>query len=366
MKKIAIITAFRDLYNYGQILQAYALCTYLNSIGHNAYLIDFAYDADWHTIEPVSLKSRLKFLIKKSPIFSWVLKRKDKCQFLDFKKKHIVNKSKTYYSYAALKKAPPEADVYITGSDQIWGSHTKRLEPFFLSFGSPEVRRLAYAPSFGAPTLSKDRVTLIKPLIAAYDAVGVRESSGKEIARSLGYEKCEWVPDPTILLEKSDWIKIASTDSPFKEKKHLKVFVYIIGKDNDSRILKFAYGIKNSEIVVASDHPSLPEEKQFITIPQWLRAFEDCDYVITNSFHGTMFSLIFRKPFLTFERIGRAAHMNVRVQSIIKKVNLPERLVSADTEPSLEVLSAPLPMSNLDKSINEWREVGTNFLSRNI
>lgn len=366
MKNIAIITATRDLYNYGQILQAYALCTYLNNNGHNASLIDFAYDIDWLTIPPIPLVNRLKYLIKISPIYNFLQRKKDLCRFLDFKKRHFVKYPKTYASFSSLRKKPPIADIYITGSDQIWGPHTPRLEPFFLDFGASDIKRVAYAPSFGSSAISSERAEIIKPLIAKYSAVGVREFSGRDIARTLGFGNSEWVPDPTLLLERREWLKIASPVSPFKREDKLKIFVYIIGKDNDTRILDFANSIDNAEIIVASDHPTLPAEKQYLTIPEWIKAFEDCDYVVTNSFHGTMFSLIFRKPFVTFERIGAASHMNVRVQSIIKIMNLPSRLISSEINPTVEMIKEPIDCESFNMAINNWRQVGIDFLNKNI
>lgn len=365
MNSIAIITAIQTLNNYGQILQAYALCTYLRNKGHDASLVDFAYDIDWETIPPISFKSRLKYIIKESPFFKLYKKHKDKCKFLQFKQNYLQIYPQKYPSYKSLLRKPPIADVYMTGSDQIWGNHIKRIEPFFLSFGADNISRIAYAPSFGTPTLSEDRKIKIKPLLSKYSAVGIREKSGVEIAKNLGRSDAKWVPDPTLLLNADEWSAIAYNESPFKSSGK-KVFVYIIGNDNDERLLSFAESIPNAEIIIASDSPNQPIGKMYLSLPEWIRAIQDCDYVITNSFHGTMFSLMFNKQFLTFERIGRAAHMNVRVRSIVEITGLQNRLVQSDSDISFETLKLPINWLSVNSKLNDWKKVGEDFLTNSL
>lgn len=363
MKKVAIITAVRSLNNYGQILQAYALNTYCKKMGFDCTILDFAYDIDWNTLSPNSIVNKLKLFVKCSPLYKIYQKVIDKCGFLEFKRKHLLFYKRRYATFASLVKNPPEVDVLLTGSDQIWGNHIQRIEAFMLGFGDEKIKRIAYAPSFGTPTLTEDRKIQMAPLISRYSAIGVREESGISIAASLGYMNAQWVPDPTLLLSKDEWINIASSKSPFISKDKKRVFVYIIGTDKDERIFRFVSQIGNAEIVVASDQRDYPSNKSHITIPQWIRCIEECDLVVTNSFHGTMFSLIFNKTFVTFERIGAASGMNVRVRSIMDVVGLNDHLVTAEMLPELSLIDCSIDWCRVNNTLKDWKKVGEKFLS---
>lgn len=368
MKQIAIFTAFRGLYNYGQILQAYALTHYLNLIGHNARLIEYKFDVDSMCVESErkdSLINTIKFWLKKSFIYDPLyLRLKDRKKFLEFKKCHLKIDKKKFNTIYELRKDPPIYDVYMTGSDQIWGRHISRIEPFFLDFGSADVKRIAYAPSFGRSHLSQDEIIRLTPLLGRYTAVGVREESALQIMETLNYPSACWVPDPTILLTKEEWGAIQSSNSPFITNK-TRIFVYIIGHDRDERIMNYAKSFGDAELIVCADNLTNEYQNSNLTIPEWISAMSHCDLVITNSFHGTMFSLIFNKEFYIFERIGKNSQMNVRIESILSIVELKNRIVhEADSIES--IIRSDVDWGKANTLFALWRNVGIDFLKQHL
>ena len=214
--KIGIITYWWSEDNYGSILQCYALQKYLRDAGYDAYLI--RYDArkdetknpNWtrllKILNPVKL---LRFLFYQKSRIIYILKKKNNPRNFDyFRNKYINQSEKTYYSYNELVNNPPEADVYIVGSDQMWnfnnlplGKIKDKFLACFLSFGDADVKRISYAVSFGNEKLNDDFVQEISLQLKKFDYISVREKSGIDICKQCGIHNAKWVPDPTMLLD---------------------------------------------------------------------------------------------------------------------------------------------------------------------
>lgn len=369
--RIGVTTAWTTISNYGQILQAYALQKYLISIGHDVFLIkyDYAFEAaNLREKRQRTLMGSIKLMLRKYLIFDFLEKYIfDRRGFIPFKNKNI-NFSKLYKTLEQLKADPPPADVYITGSDQIWGTSIARLEPFFLDFGNNEMKRIAYAPSFGRATLLDDEINRLSRLIQRFDAVGVREITGVDICRSLGFENAEWVPDPTILLKKEQWEKLASGLILFKTGR-TKIFVYIVGSDSSNELIGRAVHLidPDAEIICVSDRRD-PMANADLTIGEWIKSLSSADYVVTNSFHGTMFCLLFNKEFITLKRSGqKTKKMNVRVTSLLHQMELDSRLLECINESVIDrIKSNPVDWRRVNSDMEKWRKVGVDFLERNL
>lgn len=366
MQKVAIFTIFRDLYNYGQILQAYALTTYLNQSECDAYLVDYRYDIDRCFLafeNNPNLKSFLKIAVKSSFIYPLYLRWKDKKHFISFKNKYLKLTNQAYNTVYRLRKNPPSADCCVSGSDQIWSVYLPRPEIYFLAYTNGSSKKVAYASSFGRSSLSVSEQEKYAPLLSAYNAIGVREESGVDICSKMGC-KSEWVPDPTILLSKADYSKIMHDKSPFKSDKK-KVFVYIVGCDNDEKLTNAIKGLKDAEVIISADNMVNGLQNSNLSIPEWIRAINDCDMVLTNSFHGTMFSLIFNKDFYVFERVGKSRMMNVRVNSILNVVQLKSRLIS-ECARDFRLVEPPIDWDTVSEKFSRWRNIGEKFIRENI
>ena len=348
--KIGIMTFWWSNDNYGQLLQCYALQKYLRDAGHDAYLIRYTPIVDGTSFTPLykKLVKALNPICLFRHINSKIRARKIAAErrnhdrgFSNFRERHIVQSEKIYGSYQELKENPPEADCYIVGSDQVWnfsfyGSDLKYKLPvihaYFLDFGSPDVKRMSYAASWSVDSLDRQLVTEIEPLLSKFDFVSVREKHGIELCRQCSYEYGEHVCDPTLLLEADVYRKLYQNENIQKqEQKYL--FLYMLNNQYDfdtQKVYTFA-AEKQLKVVYVTGNGVLDErEKCFATIPEWLSLVDNAEYVITNSFHCCVFSILFRKQFGVVSLQGKLSGMNTRMESLFNQVKIEPRWLQGD------------------------------------
>lgn len=213
--KIGIITYWGAQTNYGQVLQCYALQNFLRMKGHDVFVIRYNREKD---ILPTDILKKISKIFNPLFIVSYFLRRLEQKKidkdiyshnrgFDDFRKKYIIQSSKEYESFLELRNNPPEADLYITGSDQVWNywnipikRYKNVVHAFFLDFGGSNIKRISYAASWGITNLPQDYKKEIQPLIKRFDYISVREKSGIALCKQCGRENAEWVCDPTLLL----------------------------------------------------------------------------------------------------------------------------------------------------------------------
>jgi len=272
----------------------------------------------------------------------------------------MLRHTRKYYSLKELIKNPPEADVYIAGSDQIWNSKKMfydetNFEPYFLGFGSPNTKRIAYAASMGGKEWPVTYTQKVLPYLRKFHAISVREESSVPFLNSIGLENVAVTCDPTIL-----WTAdVYRAYFHLEENKHSEnIFIYRFRKYPVS-VQQFLNGKKTIEFVFS-------ECKQ-VPVSQWLYNISNAEFVITDSFHGTVFSILFHKPFIIFPIARKNAIIgNERFHSLLKKINLQYRLLSInETETKEEVekiLYSPIDWEQVDRILEEWRIYSANWL----
>lgn len=265
-------------------------------------------------------------------------------------------------------------DAYIAGSDQVWRPcYSKNIYNDFLDFCQDEqsIKRIAFSASFGVSKweFNEEQTRICARLAKLFDAISVREDTGISLCNThLGVEATH-VADPTLLLEKEDYIKLA-------EKKHEPVsdgnlFCYIL--DNTPTIEKAISDIEQKEAlksfqVKAKKTKHLFSKGENISdhvIPsptKWLRAFMDAKMVFTDSFHGCVFSIIFNKPFWV---IGNKERGNARFDSLLKMFNLENRMISIDEINKIN-LAQPIDWERVNATKREWKEKSIKFLKKNL
>ena len=335
--RIGIITVpFNN--NYGGYLQAFALMTILKRMGHEPTMI-----MRRHNPNAVSFLFRLKFFIK--GLIKTIVKRKKypciyTCETFykergknmhTFVDKYIVPQTKYIYSTEDLRKTcDGKFDAYIVGSDQVWRSIYVPgiVGNMFLDFTKGwDVKRIAYAASFGTDTLeySVDERNICGKLIQKFDAISVREASGEKVIEDYGWmaRNIETVLDPTMLLNSEDYNRILpSNESPAKG----KIFCYILDKsENTSALVSAVSSELNKDIYEIADiqkgNSVLP------SVEEWLSAIRDADFVITDSFHGTVFSIILNKNFYVCPNIDRGC---VRFEALLSRYGLLDRIIQSN------------------------------------
>lgn len=343
--KIGILTFWWSEDNYGQLMQCYALQKYLRNMGHEVFLIRFRdvykpqtpfYKRVMKAFNPIKLYNFIRNRIRNRRVLAE--QKNHNRSFDTFRAKYISMSEHFYGSFAELKNNPPEADIYIVGSDQVWnpqcvGYNTiESLHAYFLDFGSKNTKRMSYAASFGQTSLSPEIQETITPLLQKFHYVSVREESGVRICKTCGCDIAEWVPDPTMLLSAEDYRKLYE-DSNIQKPSKKYLLLYMLGNECDfdiKNVYDFAQR-KGIEVVYVTGNLVLDRyPKQFATIPEWLCLLDNAEYVITNSFHCGVFATLFHKQFGIVALAGSFAGMNARIESLFELRGTGKRYVTND------------------------------------
>ncbi len=341
--KIGILTFWWSNDNYGQLLQCYALQKYLRDMGHDAFLIKYNYNSDLvknplffkllKALNPIFL---VRFFLNRKHIVD--LNKEEKShnrEFETFRMKYIRSSEKIYNSYLELKDDSPEADIYIVGSDQVWNykyldtPRSASFRPMFLDFGNEQVKRIAYAASWGVKELPEEIRKIIKPFLSKFDYIGVREKSGLELCRECDRDDAEWVCDPTLLLSANTYRKIY-LENDISKPKIKYILLYMLNNECDfdiQQVYDFAEKKELEVIYVTGNGIIDKRQKNYATIPEWLYLVDNAEYVITNSFHCGVFSTIFYKQFGIVPLTGKAEGMNVRFESLFELRGIGNRFI---------------------------------------
>lgn len=332
--RIAILTLPLHV-NFGGILQCYALQTVLERMGYEVSVLntDFV-NVDYKTRIGLFIKRLVKTCIgKESKFYGWKTEREIPRQytqtFID-KYIHIRN----IKDLSLLTES--EFDAIIVGSDQIWRPvYYRPIANAYLKFAKDwkHIRRIAYAASFGTNEweYTQEETTECASLLRLFDFVSVRESSGVDLCRKYLGVKAVQVLDPTLLLTKEDYLNIAKNGASQNNKGGL--FYYFLDETPEkTRLLKVLakkYGlIQYCANNVNVENYSLSFERRIqLPIEQWVMGFRDVSLVVTDSFHGCVFSIIFNKPFIAISNKKRGY---ARFISLLSLFDLQDRLIDTD------------------------------------
>lgn len=333
---IGIITVHRSTVNYGACLQAFALWSYLQNKGHKCEVIDLLrplHKKYKHKLCLRSLKSiytgKVKFPIQRFitrvryPDF---IKREN--AYIEFN--NMIKYSNEYRCFQDIKKTPPEYDIYISGSDQIWNPYMPfDNDAYLLSFVPPKKKRIAYASSFGIGSLPVNVKKRYKELLSEYNFLSTRENAGKNIINDLLGKEVPVVLDPVFLLSKEEWYRLI--DNSYNTYKDY-VLVYSLHKNQD--LLNFAIKTakeKNLKVIMVNAGYNVCTEPNVIQLcdagpAQWLALIKNANLFFTDSFHGTAFALIFNVDFLVYLRAS--SKVNDRITTLLSKINMLNHIIN--------------------------------------
>ena len=355
--QIRIITC-HDVYNHGASLQAYALQTYLESIGHTVEIIDYKPDylsrhyQLWSVDNPIYDKPIVKqlYLMAKLPERLQALKRKR--LFDEFTKKYLKLTSKRYHNNKELKSNPPQADIYIAGSDQIWNTlfPNGRDAAFYLDFAPKASKRISYAASFATEDVMEEYKPFVRKMLQNLDVISIRERSSLPLLASLGREDGVAVCDPVFLLSKRQWNEVAS--HTHEKERYLLVY----DTEHSAKIQEIAQQIAKEKKLkiynVSGFRLGYVDKDMWASSPlDFVQLVRDADYVVSNSFHATAFSLIFERDFCV---VNRSEGINERMKSLLMSYNVEDRLVNSYSASLLNSIDYrlvnPLMQKNIDDS----------------
>ncbi len=355
-KKACVISSYAYIVehiNYGALFQYYALEKILKKKEIDAYWLRYIIKTDLN----------LKNILKKFLLLLKYGKNKNTVKntlesFDKFLENYCSVSYKKYYSVEELKNDLPDADIYITGSDQVWGG---TLSPNYLCFVPDNKLKCSYAASFGKKIISEEQKAIISPWLKRLDYISVRESSGVDICKKMGIN-AQQVLDPTLLLDASEY--------PIeKQKNSIDIFCYFLNINSNEQIYwnklqEFAI-CKELDIGIACTEATFKyfkeEEIQFLTPEEWLNHYYNAKYIVTNTFHGTVFAIIFNKPFIVITQEGKTGKQNERIYSLLNSFNLTTRLYNV-TESFQEQLDAPIDWEKVNNIIKLQRKASFEYI----
>ena len=370
MKSVGIITMHK-VPNFGSALQAYALQRKVDELGYDAELIDYHYPNEYHcarqglTYFPqrstfrlfmLNVIARLMLALRLNKFKKKAEERVNRYELLkNYRRfyKKFFKLSRFYDSIESVCDNPPDYDIYVTGSDQVWNPRFVANDPvFFLDFAGVGKPRLSYAASMSSRRIDKEFEDSYKVYLEKYDVISVREKSTAEIVSKMTGRETDVVSDPSLLLDKDEWLGICPKESLLKEN-FLLLYIQSYSYDPYPNIVTFTkkmaehLGLKVVILLGLRKGYSIDGAVTFETAGpfEFLQLFRDAQFVVTTSFHGTVFALNFGKKFYSvvkkidgedcriadFLRQCSAEHHLLEIDSLNHIENLPQAN-TADTE----------------------------------
>lgn len=376
---IAIISLpFR--YNYGHHLQAYALTKSLERLGHHITYIDQEYHRSqkwWRYPFCFIKRFYLKYITGDNKQEIFIERRLNKehqiisTHLLAFRNQHMPNRLNVKDFHKDIRDGM--FDAIVVGSDQVWrlGSFDwvfqTDISNAYLAFASKwSIKRVAYAASFGLDKWMYDSEQTQKcsELVKKFNGISVRELSAVHLCKDYLHVNAELVLDPTMLLEKKDYLKLIRYHETVPAPD--KLMTYIL--DDNEYTKRFISSVATElKLVPFAANSRVEDEKAPLIeriqppIEQWIRFIDDSEFVITDSFHGTVFCIIFNKPFLTLTNHDRGLS---RLNSLLQLFGLEDRLIN----PSIKRVTQPKEINwqQVNEKRNKLKQKSLSFIDKSL
>lgn len=382
MKKIAIVSCYFQR-NYGSMLQAYATQMALDKLGYDNETIDISgfyreiKKAKILYFVKASLSSDILLskigmaknaVIKRLPGNNYAVSSKIRANKFDAFSERYIRLSPQYQSKAELgSNCENNYSAVLVGSDQLWLPGNIAADYYTLNFVPDTVNTIAYATSFGQSSLPRDFAKRAKVFLKKIKHIGVREESGRKLVKELAGREVPVVCDPTLLFTGDEWMTIQKPEPIIKGK---YIFCYFLGNNLPHR--KFARNLKEAtgyKIValphldeyIKSDEYYADETPYDIDPADFLNLIRNAEYICTDSFHCTIFSILYQKKFFTFRRYTRKTRSstNSRLDTLFHMVGIDGRIMEGDENANecikLEI-DFPLVHEKLEQIRKESRE----------
>lgn len=387
MKKIGIVTIYK-VNNYGAELQAYATQKVLQLMGYDAEIINYPFykNKEHHATNasipvfkmPVKIHVA-EFLYPKISAFRQFLqglKSAGRFSFADrrknsFNRFHDENTrfSPLYATVDELYQQDLGYDAYIVGSDQVWNPGVySSLNPYFLKFAPEDKPRFSYASSIGLSKLPKQTHVYYKEAWQALNAISVREENAIGIIKSVSGRDAQWVLDPTLLLNKEEWMKVARKPADFGIEEFVLLYELTPCPYLKTLAKRIAAEKKAKIVRITKDAVRMEPDNDIINVidagpAEFLWLFVHTCFVVTNSFHGTAFSINMNHDFYVVT--PKRKRNNSRQQSILSMFGLTCRLLLED-DPLPAVKQMEIDFIPVNRILEAQREKSKRFLRENI
>ena len=387
--KIGVITITGGE-NFGCALQSYAVIKTFEKLGHEALLIDdatktgvraqyqkrskFSKITPSYMLSVLKVRLKTKYMMKNQRdrlIPSMIRRKKHAALYSKLKKERASNFKDFYSSYIPktsykisskdnLKEKLAEFDLFSTGSDQVWNPtypHTSELR--FLTFAENN-QKLSFAPSFGISQIPDYAKAPYTKWLSSFPMISVREERGAEIIKELTGKDAKVICDPTMTLTKEEWENIEKKPAFDCSKPY--ALTYFLGNESNHyrRYIEKIAKERNLKVINLFD---IRETTYFATDPaEFIYLIHHAQAVFTDSFHAAVFSIIFKKDFMVFDRIEDGRSMGSRLKTLLGKFSLSDRIYSDSSDNNFSCVD----FSKAEKILETERAAAIEFISSNI
>lgn len=380
VKKVGCVIAYHEgQNNYGTSLQGLATIKKIESLGFPCEIIRYRkHRSLWEKIKLIfilfysgdysdhlrALRKKMSKLTHKEYEKNLMIRTNAVNAFKDV---HLKPLFKEYDGYEALQKGSMNYAEVMVGSDQVWSLLSLYGNYYNLMFVDSLIPTFSYASSFGVSTIPKFQIKRTKAFLDKLNQVGVREVSGKAIVDSISQNKAKVVADPTLLLTKEEWTETikeshVSIDEPY-------IFCYFLGKNEANReaVRQLAKSTGLKVVVIRHMDEYIESDELFgdyapydVDPLDFVKYISKAAYVCTDSFHGTVFSIIFERKFMTFYRyaLSQKGSRNSRIDSLLGILDIKDRIFNGD----IERIKENIDYSSVGQKLAEFRDDSENYL----
>lgn len=343
--RIGIIT-FHWASNYGAILQAYALQSYLEEQGHQVEIINYKpASRDFNFANFLRSPRQWLHLVKYNQ------KKHKESLLVPFREKYL-HQTQRFYDQESLNEVSSRYDAIISGSDQVLNpsfvlyGDKKPASAYFLSFALPETLKIGYAVSFGCNVYPENAGKFAKEWIKNFDSIGVRETSGKAIVDQLGYTTpATLVPDPVVLWGKNVFSRLQVS------KAYLESYICVYALRRELQLPKG----KNYRIIDDVHSP--------VNLEEWISLIAGSEMLVTNSFHGMVVALLNHVPFAIEISGGRNKGMNDRFYTLLDRLGLIERICGEQYSLTELLNNHDINWESVDAALKQVQKEGAVYLN---
>jgi len=346
--------------NYGGVMQAYALQKVIEELGHSSELIQ---------LTPAAFRPTYKVVLSKlkGVVSSFVTKNIHKNRnlyFEDFINNEIVRTKPIEFLHQLNSRTVQKFDAYVVGSDQVWRQdYAGNIESYFFDFMKSNKTLLSYAASFGGDVWGyNDKQTEnCSKLAKRFTAISVRESAGADLCQKHLDVHAERLLDPTLLLDVKYYEDLIAKYSSQDEHISSGIFAYILDMNLDKEtVINDVANTLNEDVNIFNKGLKTSQKQNF---GDWLKGFKNAAFVVTDSFHGVAFSIIFNKPFIAIGNIERGLS---RFETILGVFNLRERLLTSGNANVSTIISTDIDYSMVNEILANEKTRSLNFFTSNL
>lgn len=381
MKKIGLCVCY-DTKNYGSMLQALATCKQIEKLDLDYEIIKYkrkiTMDLAIRSISRIPELTRRKIgkaientRIKRYPAVRDGINKRNNL-FCDFVNNNFTKMSSTVYSFQQLRNLSREYSAVMVGSDQLWRPEGFTTGFYNLMFVPRSIPKIAFSTSFGVSSIPKNKIKLAKEFISRIENISVREIRGSEIIKELTGRDVKVTVDPTLLFNRTEWEEMI-------EPRHILnkgyIFCYLLGTNPEHRMIANMIKKKTGLRIITIPHldnfvekdVNFGDEQLFDVGPsEFVNLIRNAEYICTDSFHGTVFSIINHKQFVVFNRFANQNKnsRNSRIDSLLKQTNLFQRRVDiSNINDIYDIIRSPIDYNIVDKRISEIKEKSVLYLT---